>query len=62
MQYKIDYLFETENYFPNILLSGTTLVPANVVWMTPTSKSSKRVMDSGVARAPRMLAQWKGGV
>ena len=34
-------------------------VPANVVWMTPTSKSSKGVMNSGVARAPRMLAQWK---
>ena len=55
----IDYLPETENYFPNILLSGTTLSPADVVWMTPTSKSSKGVMDSGVARAPRMLAQWK---
>ena len=57
MQYIIDYLSETENYFPDILLSGGALkVPADVVWMTPTSKSSKGVMDSGVARAPRMLA------
>ena len=60
MQYIIDYLSETENYFPDILLSGGVLtVPANVVWMTPTSLSSKGVMDSGVARAPMLLAQWK---
>ena len=60
MQKIIDYLSETENYFPDIHLSGGTLiVPADVVWMTTTSKSSKGVMDSGVARAPRMLAQWK---
>ena len=60
MQYIIDYLSETENSFPDILLSGGALkVPADVVWMTPTSLSSKGVMDSGVARAPRMLAQWK---
>ena len=60
MQYIIDYLSETENYFPDILLSGWALVvPAGVVWMTPTSKSSNGMMDSGVARAPRMLAQWK---
>ena len=59
MQYTIDYLSETENYFPDILLSGIRLVPANVVWMTPTSLSSKGVMDSGVARAPMLLAQWK---
>ena len=60
MQYIIDYLSETENYFPDILLSVMTkTVPADVVWMTPTSKSLKWVMDSGVARAPRMLAQWK---
>ena len=59
MQYIIDYLSETENYFPHILLSGKTMVPADVVWMTPTSLSSKGVMDSGVARAPRILAQWK---
>ena len=60
MQHIFDYLSKTENYFPDILLSGILLkVPADVVWMTPTSKSSKGVMDSGVARAPRMLAQWK---
>ena len=59
MQCIIDYLSETENYFPDILPLGLGLVPADVVWMTPTSKSSKVVMDSGVARAPRMLAQWK---
>ena len=58
MQYIIDYLSETENYFPDISVMMMT-VPAGVVWMTPTSKSSKGVMDSGVARAPRMLAQWK---
>ena len=59
MQYIIDYLSGTENYFLDILLSGGVLLPANVVWMTPTSKSSKVVMDSGVARAPRKLAQRK---
>ena len=59
MQYIIDHLSETENYFPDILLSGIGKVPADVVWMTPTSKSSKGVMDSGVARAPIMLVQWK---
>ena len=60
MQYMIDYLPETENYFPDILLSVMArTVPADVVWMTPTSKSSNIMMDSGVARAPRMLAQWK---
>ena len=60
MQHIIDYLSETENYFPDILLSGRVLtVPADVVWMTPTSLSSKGVIDSGVARAPMLLAQWK---
>ena len=59
MQYIIDYLSETENYFPDILLSEGKKVPADVVWMTPTSLSSNIRTDSGVARAPRMLAQWK---
>ena len=60
MQYIIDYLSETENYFPDILLSVMAkAVPADVVRMTPTSKSSNIMMDSGVARAPMLLAQWK---
>ena len=66
MQHIIDYLSETENYFSDILLSDVLRVPADVVWMTPTSLSSNMMLDSGVARAPRMLAQWKnlgwGGV
>ena len=55
----MDYLSEAENYFPDILLSGGSVVPADVVWMTPTSLSSNMILDSGVARAPMMLAQWK---